>query len=226
MSALTRLALDSDRLTIVFIATIVLVGISLFISFPRSEDPAIVIREVVVTAFFPGMEAADIEQLITRELEAELRTLPELDNIWSDSKSGVAIIQAETRDEFDDLDLIWQKVRNRMMDARPKLPEGTIGPFVNDEFGLTSVASIALWSDGFSMAEMRETAIDIRYRLYELPGIRKVELYGVHDETVFLEFSPTRLSRLGLKPTQIVNTLVDQNVVLPGGRVDTVQQQF
>ena len=72
MSALTRLALDSDRLTIVFIATIVLAGISLFISFPRSEDPAIVIREVVVTAFFPGMETADIEQLITRELEAEL----------------------------------------------------------------------------------------------------------------------------------------------------------
>jgi multidrug efflux pump subunit AcrB len=226
MSALTRLALDSDRLTIVFIATIVLAGISLFISFPRSEDPAIVIREVVVTAFFPGMETADIEQLITRELEAELRTLPELDNIWSDSKSGVAIIQAETRDEFDDLDLIWQKVRNRMMDARPKLPEGTIGPFVNDEFGLTSVASIALWSDGFSMAEMRKTAIDIRDRLYELPGIRKVELYGVHDETVFLEFSPTRLARLGLKPTQIVNTLVDQNVVLPGGRVDSAQQHF
>ena len=179
-----------------------------------------------MTAFFPGMEAADIEQLITRELEAELRTLPELDNIWSDSKSGVAIIQVETRDEFDDLDLIWQKVRNRMMDARPKLPEGTIGPFVNDEFGLTAVASIALWSDGFSMAEMRETAIDIRDRLYELPGIRKVELYGVHDETVFLEFSPTRLARLGLKPTKIVNTLVDQNVVLPGGRVDSAQQHF
>ena len=226
MAALTRLALDSDRLTIVFIATIILGGLALFLEFPRSEDPAITIREVVVTAFYPGMEAADVEQLITRELEAQLRTLPELDNIWSDSKAGVAILQAETRDEFDDLDLIWQKVRNRMLDAMPNLPDGTIGPFVNDEFGLTAVASIALWSDGFSMAEMRDTAIDVRDRLYELPGIRKVELYGIHDETVFLEFSPTRLARLGLAPQQIVSTLVDQNVVLPGGRVDSAEQHF
>ncbi len=224
--SITQFALDANRLTMVFIATAILLGISLFLDFPRQEDPPIVIREVVVTAFFPGMDVEDMEDLVTRELEAELRTLPELDNIWSDSKNGIAIIQAETRDEFDDLDLVWQKVRNKMLDVRPKLPQGTIGPFVDDEFGLTAIASIALWSDGFSLADMRLTARDIRDRLYELPGIRKVELYGVHDEQVFLLFSASRMAQLGLQPQQIVNTLVEQNVVLPGGRVDAAEQHF
>ena len=114
MSSITRFSLDFRRLTIIFITSVIFIGLTLFFNFPRQEDPPIVIREVVVTAFFPGMDAPDMEELVTRRLEAELRTLPELGDIWSDSKSGMSIIHAETRDEFDDLDLIWQKVRNKM----------------------------------------------------------------------------------------------------------------
>lgn len=224
MSFITRFSLDINRLTIVVIASIIILGLLQFFNFARQEDPPIVIREVVVTAFFPGMKPADMEELVTRRLEAELRSLPELADIWSDSQHGVSIIHAETRDEFDDLDLIWQKVRNRMSDVRPKLPSGTLGPFVNDEFGLTAVATVALRSEGFSMADMRIVARDLRDRLYELPGIRKVQLHGVHEEQVFLNFSATRLAQFGITAGDIVNTLVEQNIVLPGGRVDAAEQ--
>ena len=223
MSFITRFSLDTSRLTMVFIATVIIFGLSQFLTFPRQEDPPIVIREIVVSAFFPGMKPADIEELVTRKLEAQIRTLPEIDDIWSDSKTGVSVIHAETRDEFDNLDLIWQKVRNKMADIKPELPDGTIGPFVNDEFGLVAVATIALWSEGFSMADMRIVARDIRDRLYELEGIRKIELYGVHEERVFLKFSNTQLAQFGIKGADIVDTLVRQNVVLPGGTVDAAQ---
>jgi multidrug efflux pump subunit AcrB len=224
MSLITRFSLEFRRLTIVFIAAVIFIGLVLFFDFPRQEDPPIIIREVVVTAFFPGMDAPDMEELVTRRLEAQLRTLPELDDIWSDSKNGMSIIHAETRDEFDDLDLIWQKVRNKMSDSKTELPAGTIGPFVNDEFGLTAVATIALWSEGFSMADMRLVARDVRDRLYELPGIRKIQLFGVHAEQVFLKFSATRLAGLGVTVGEIINTLVEQNIVLPGGSVDATER--
>ena len=220
MSFITRFSLDTSRLTMVFIATVVIFGLIQFHNFPRQEDPPIVIREIVVTAFFPGMKPADMEELVTRPLEAEIRTLPEIDDIWSDSKHGVTIIHAETRDEYNNLDVIWQKVRNKMSDVKPELPEGTIGPFVNDEFGLTAVATIALWSEGFTMAEMRLVARDVRDRLYELPGIRKIELYGVHDERVYLKFSSSKLAQFGIRGREIIDTLISQNVVLPGGAVD------
>jgi multidrug efflux pump subunit AcrB len=170
------------------------------------------------------MKPADIEELVTRKLEAQIRTLPEIDDIWSDSKHGVTVIHAETRDEYDDLDTIWQKVRNKMSDIKPELPTGTIGPFVNDEFGLVAVADIALWSEGFSMAEMRIVARDIRDRLYELAGIRKIDLYGVHDEQVFIKFSTIKLTQFGITGEQVINTLVEQNVILPGGTFDVAEQ--
>ena len=151
MNGITRFGLDASRLTIVFIALVIVAGLLQFMEFPRQEDPPIVIREVVVSAQFPGMKPEDVEQLITEQIEAELRAMPEIDDIWSDSKTGVAVVHADTADEYDDVDAIWQKVRNRMLDLAPKLPAGTIGPFVNDEFGLVAVATIALWTEGFTM---------------------------------------------------------------------------
>lgn len=224
MSAITNFSLSKQRLTMLIIFTIIVAGLAQFFTFPRQEDPAIVIREIVVTAFFPGMKPVDIEELVTRKLEAQMRTLPEIDNIWSESKHGRVVLHAETRDEVEDLDFVWQRVRNKMIDIKPQLPDGTIGPFVNDEFGLVSIADIALVSDGFSMAEMRVVARDIRDRLYEIRGVRKIDLYGVHQEQVFLDFSPTRLAQIGITGQAVIDTLVRQNVVLPGGSFDAAQQ--
>ena len=226
MIGITRFGLDASRITLVFIIGVIVAGVGQFLTFPRQEDPPIVIREVVVSAQFPGMKAEDIEQLITRRIEEELRSLAEIDDIWSDSKTGVAVVHADTTDDLAQADLqsMWQRIRNRMIDLAPKLPAGTIGPFVNDEFGLVAVATIALWSEGFTMEEMREAARDVRDRLYELQGVRKVELWGVHQEQVFLEFSSAKLTQLGVSIQDIIRTLINQNVVLPGGRYDVAGQ--
>ena len=226
MSLITRFALSKNRITVVFIVLTVMIGLQQFTQFPRQEDPPITIREVVVYAFFPGMRPADIEQLITRRIEAQLRTMREIEDIWSDSKTGKVIIHADTRDEYDDLDLIWQKVRNKMADLKPELPEGTIGPFVNDEFGLTAVATIALTGEGFTMSEMRPTARDIRDKLYELQGVSKVELWGVQEEQIFLKYMTAKLSQYGISIGEIVDTLVQQNVILAGGVVDVDGRDF
>ena len=226
MSWITSFAINTSRLTITAIVGIVLVGIYLFVQFPRLEDPPIVIREAVITAAFPGMEPPQVEDLITRRIEEEIRTMPEIDEITSDSKTGVSIIHAVLRDEYEDLEAIWKRLRNKMDDVRPQLPEGTVGPLVYDEFGLTAVATIALWSDGFSMAEMRLVARDVRDRLYELKGIRKVELFGVQDEQVYLKFSNAKLAEFGIRIYDVLTTLQRQNVILPGGTVDVEEKEI
>jgi multidrug efflux pump subunit AcrB len=107
-----------------------------------------------------------------------------------------------------------------MDDVKPELPDGTIGPMVDDTFGDTSVATIALWSDGFSMAEMHETARQIRERLNLLKGIQKVDLTGVQDERIYLEVSNAKMAQLGIDPADIGKSLREQNILLPGGRID------
>ena len=220
MPSITEFSLKTERVTILFMVFVVLSGIYVFLDYPKQEDPSIVIREAVVTAMFPGMATTRVEDLITRKLEEKIREIGEVDDIKSDSKTGVSIIHVVARDEVKDLDTVWQDLRNKMDDVKAELPEGTFGPLVNDEFGLTAVATIALWSDGFTLAEMRDVARNLRDQLYAVEGVMKVELFGVQDEQVYLELSNTKLAQYGVSPDVVVQTLKAQNIILPGGAIN------
>ena len=67
---------------------------------------------------------------------------------------------------------------------------------------------------------MREVARDTRDKLYALEGIRKVELFGIQEERVFLELSNTKLASFGISPAVVIETLRAQNIILPGGEIN------
>lgn len=216
---LAKLALDNSRITISAVLIIVFVGMTTYSSYPSAEDPSITIRSASVTASYPGMSPDRVEELITKPLEASMREIAEIDDIESTSKTGSAKLLLTIHDHVSDLDAVFQDIRNKAEDAKPDLPEGTQGPFVNDEEGLTAVATIALWADGFTLAELREVARDTRDRLYTLHGVRKIEILGVQDERIFIETTPARLAQLGVSPQEIFGALVQQNVIQPGGTI-------
>ncbi len=220
MSWITEFSLKTERVTILFLILVAVSGILAFLDYPKREDPSIVIREAVVTASFPGMATERVEDLITRKIEEKVREIGEVDTIKSDAKTGLSITHVIVHDHVTDLPGVWQDLRNKMADVRADLPSGTIGPLVNDEFGLTSVATIALWADGFSMADLRETARDLRDQLYSLEGISKVELYGVQEEQVYLELSNAKMAQFGVSPGIVAATLRAQNIILPGGAIN------
>ncbi len=223
MKGITSFALNNSRTVVMTLLLVVVGGISAFLNLPKLEDPFITIREAVVAARYPGMPVAQVERLITRPIEEKIRSIGEVDKIKdSTSKYGESVIHVTIKDEVpaEQLPATWKLLRNRMNDVKSELPEGTIGPMVNDTFGDTSVATIALWSDGFSMAEMHETARQIRERLNLMKGIQKVDLTGVQDERIYLEVSNAKIAQLGIDTADIGKSLREQNILLPGGRID------
>jgi len=223
MNGITGFALNNSRTVIMSMLLLVVGGLYAFSALPKLEDPFITIREAVVVAEYPGMPVEQVERLITRPIEEQIRSMGEVDKIKnSTSKVGECLIHVTIKDEVpaEQLPATWKLLRNRMNDVKPQLPAGTVGPMVNDTFGDTSVATIALWSDGFSMAEMHETARGLRERLNLLKGIQKVDLTGVQDERIYLEVSNAKMAQLGIDPVDIGKSLRAQNILLPGGRID------
>jgi multidrug efflux pump len=219
---ITEFAIQTNRITILVLIGIPLIGLLVFLDYPRQEDPSIEIRQAIVTAFHPGMDAYQVEDLITRTLEEKIREIGEVKDVWSSTQDGRTTIYAEVDDWVTgpEITRVWQTLRNKMSDAAPGLPAGTIGPFVNDEFGLTALATIALWSDGFSLEDMRRVARDVRRQLDSLSGVEKIEMFGVQPEQIFLTVSNARLASLGIPPQAIVDTLRAQNLILPGGTIN------
>jgi len=141
---LARLAIENSRITIIGIIFLVVVGITTYLSYPSAEDPTIKIRNASVTASFPGVSAERIEDLIVVPLEAVMREISEIDEITSTSKTESVKLNLAIRDDVADLDPVFQDIRNKANDVKSSLPEGMQDPTVNDEEGLTAIATIAL----------------------------------------------------------------------------------
>lgn len=216
---MARLALDNSRITVSIIFLTVAIGVSGFLTYPSAEDPSITIRSASITTGYPGMAPERVEELITKPIEAAMREIAEIDEIKSSTKAGATRVSLTIRDEVDDLEPVFQEIRNKVDDLTPKLPNGTTTPVVNDDEGLTAVASIALWADGFSLAEMRDVARDTRDRLYTLEGVRRIDILGVQEERIYLESTPARLAQLGVSPLEVFGALADQNIIEPGGEI-------
>jgi multidrug efflux pump subunit AcrB len=215
----TGASFRNPRLVVAGILLIVVLGVSLFLNYPAQEDPPIKVREAIVSASFPGLSPERIETLITRPLEDRIREIPEVQRITSTAFTGGTVISVKLYDRYFDLGAYWQTLRNKMADARSSLPQGTIGPLVNDDFGNVAIATLAITAEGFGMDEMRQVALTLRDQINTVPGVRRIEVHGLPREQIYLEASPSRLSQLGLSLGDVLQTLQRQNIALPGGQV-------
>ena len=76
---------------------------------------------------------------------------------------------------------------------------------------------LSLTGDGFSYAELEEVADAARNEFLRLPDVAKVDIYGIQEERVFIEYENARLRELSLAPSELSNILESQNIVTPGG---------
>ena len=223
---LTEWAFSYRKLVFMILGIFLIYGGISYVKLPAREDPEITIREAVVTTVYPGLNPHRVEDLITKKLEQEIRKIPQIKEIRSASLTGKSIIHVKIEDRYFDLDMIWKNLRNKVAQAQKSLPQGTQPSIVNDEFGDVSVVTLALTAEGFSMAKMNEMAKHIRDSLYSVEGTKKIDILGVQKERIYLEISNAKLSQLGIAPTKLMTILQNQNIIRPGGSVDTGSKSF
>ena len=224
---LTQFALNNRAFTIAILLVVLIIGPFSIIGHPSREDPAITIRNANVIANFPGMSATRIESLVTSKLEEKIREMPEVEDLVSISSVGQSLVKITVADKYTDMTPIWADLRNKMDDVKSDLPSGTSGPFVFDDQGNVAMATIAMTAEGFSNAEMYEASKAFRRLIYaRVPGVRKVEFYGRVEPRVFIEFDNVRVARLGLTANAIESAIAQQNVILPGGRIEADGKSF
>jgi len=216
---LTQAAIHRSRVTITCLIIIIVGGLTSYSNFSRSEDPQITIRDALVMTYFPGADAIRMENLVSDKIEKKIQEIPEVDHVTSENRTGISIITVEVKEEFKDMNPIWDELRDKVEEAESELPEGTSKPFVWDDFGDVYGIVYTLTGDGFSYRELKDIADDIRKELILVPDVAKVEIYGIQEERVFVEISNARLAAFGLTPSQVFQQLADQNIILPGGSV-------
>ena len=220
---LSRWALQHPELTRYLMLVLMLLGFAAYFQLGQDEDPPFTFRAMVVRTNWPGATAQQVAEQVTDKLERTLQEVPYADKIRSYSKPGESQIIFQVKDSIKPAEVanLWYTVRKKIGDMRPTLPAGIQGPFFNDEFGDVFGVIYALQAEGFSDAEVKSFADNVRQQLLRVPDVAKVELFGVQDEKLFIEISQKRLAQLGLDLNQVLAQLAQQNAVESGGAVQT-----
>ena len=220
MNFLTRLGLERSRFTIAIMTGLIVFGVALYPNFPKREDPVVVIRTAVVSALFAGMAPERMENLVAVPVERKIRELADVKDIRTLVTEGSLIVYVDLKDEVGNVNATWQRLRDKMDDVKPDLPEGTLGPFGNSDFGDVAIATIAITGEGFTYREMKDVAESFRKKLYQLPGVAKIDLLGTQDERVWLEIDTGKLASVGVQLDALIKDLRAQNIILPSGSID------
>jgi multidrug efflux pump len=212
---LSRWALEHIPLTRYLMAVLLIGGMLSYARLGQDEDPPVTFRAMVVRATWPGATALQMAEQVTDKLEKKLQETPYIDKIRSYSKPGETTIILQLRESTPPKDTAasWYQVRKKIGDIRATLPAGVNGPFFNDEFGDTYGSIVALSGDGFTYAEVKDYADFVRQQLLRVKSVGKVELFGVQDERITIEFSQKKFAQLGITMDSVVAQLAAQNSV-------------
>jgi multidrug efflux pump subunit AcrB len=224
---LSEWGLKRPSLVVFLMIVAVVAGTLSFLKLGRSEDPAITIRTMVVGAAWPGATVEETLKQVTERLERTLQETKYLRTVRSYTTAGqtTIFVDLETSAPPAAIPDVWYQVRKNVGDMRGTLPQGVVGPFMNDDFGDTFGIIYAFTADGFTFRELRDYVENARSRLLRVKDVSKIEVLGAQDEQVFIEFSTEKLAGLRLDYATIVATLQAQNLIRPAGIIQTAQER-
>ena len=221
-------AVRHPALILFIIMAIAAGGTMSYLKLGRAEDPSFVIKVVIVTASWPGATALEMADQVVEPIEKKLRELPYFDVTQAFTTPGFAAMVVTLKDYTParDVPRLFYMLRKKLTDLRPDLPAGLLGPNVNDEYGDVDSVLYAVTAPGADPFQLKQVAEGLRRALNRVADVEKVNLYGVQQQRVYIEFSHSKIATLGITPQQIFDSLARQNDLLPAGIVQTAGQRI
>ena len=225
---LSAWAVRHQALLTFFILALALGGTMSFMKLGRAEDPNFTIKNVIITAVWPGATASELQSQVADRIEKKLQELPYFDKVETYTKPGFVAMNMGLKDftPAAQVPYIFYVLRKKLTDIRGDMPADLIGPNINDEYGDVDSILYTLTGTGADFAQLKKVAESLRQRLLAIPNVTKVNIYGTQDERIFVEFNHAKLATLGITPQTIFTSIAKQNAIAPAGVIETTSQRI
>jgi len=220
---LSALAVRERSITLFLIFLISAAGILAFLKLGRAEDPPFTIKQMTIVTAWPGATAQEMQDQVAEPLEKRMQELRWYDRTETFTRPGLAFTMVSLLDKTPPAQVQeeFYQARKKLADESKKLPDGVIGPIVNDEYADVTFALYALKAKGEPQRVLVRDAERLRQQLLHVAGVKKVNIIGEQPERIFVSFSHARLATLGVAPQDIFAALSSQNVLTPAGSIET-----
>lgn len=201
---------------------VIALGISAYFALPQDSMPAFTIRNASIVTNYVGASPERMEQLITIPIEEVVQEIPEIKTITSTSRTGLSVVTVALYDyvQAEELQPIWDRMRRKIEAIEMNLPDDIIGPDVqDDDIGVTYGIFVGLTNDGFAYNELEEYADFIRAEIIKLSDAAKVEIGGIIDQRIYIDYNDEELANYGLSGQLLQNYIASTNIIIPAGEV-------
>ncbi len=209
-----------DNKVSIYVATILvcIAGITAYIKLPKENFPEVVFPQIYVLTIFQGAPPTDVENLITKEIEKEIKSINGIKKITSNSVQNYSsvIIEFET-----DIDVTEAKrdVQDAVNRAKNELPVLEKDPEVYEiDISELPIMNINLAGD-YDLQTLKRYAEQMQDRIEALPEIRRVDIVGALDREIQVNIDLYKASLAGVSLNDITQALATENVIMPAGQL-------
>ena len=220
--ALSSWAVDNRATVMVLSLLIALIGFNAYYTMPREAFPEVVTPEIYVSTIYPGNAPDDMEKLITRPLEKEIKTVTGIDEILSTSVQGFSTIHVKFDFSVTPSEAL-RKVKDAVDKAKADPDFPTDLPAEPNVFELNfsevmPIMNINLSGD-YSMDQLNIWAEMLEDRIEDLPEINKAEIRGVPKKEVRISLDLRKMEARELSFNDVAQAIQTENVSISGGEV-------
>lgn len=197
-------------------------GVMAYESMSKLEDPAIKVKQAMIVTTYPGASAHQVELEVADPLEKSIREMSSISNIQSSSYADLSLITVELLTTVPDesVEQQWDILRRKVANVQGKLPSGASASVVRDDFGDVYGMFYALTGDGLTDTQIADYAELVKREVNDIEGVSRVDIYGKRSECINIELREEKMANLGVMPTEVIQTLNNQNKTSYAGYYD------
>lgn len=216
--------LGNPRLVIMLLFLILTIGVSSYLTLPRTLNPEVKIPIILISTILPGANPSDVERLVTAPIEDAVRGLENVKKVTSISRESASIVNIEFNSGTDP-----DKARDNAqaaIETIQKLPEDAADPNVFkldfENQPILQLALIGSVDEGslFTFAE------NIKAKLVDLPEINNVQLSGIEQTEIQITIKPETAATYKISPFLLVPLIQNSLKSFPAGAVVTNSSSF
>ena len=197
-------------------------GIYQFVTLPKEQFPDIVIPTIFVQTVYVGNSPKDIENLVTRPLEKQIKgiTGAKIKKFTSTSQQDFSAIQIEFDTDVK-TDIALQKIKDAIDKAKQDLPKDLTQEPTALEISLSEqpIMYVNLSGD-YDLTRLKKFADDLKDKLENLKQINRVEIVGAPEREFQINVDNYRMQSAGVTFDDITNTIKRENMDISGGLLE------
>jgi multidrug efflux pump len=204
------------------ILIVTLIGLYKFMTLPKEQFPDIVIPTIYVQTIYVGNSPKDIENLVTRPIEKQIKgiTGAKIKKFTSTSQQDYSAIIVEFDTEVK-TDIALQKVKDAMDKAKQDLPTDLTEEPTAQEVNLSDqpIMYVNLSGD-YDMTRLKKFADDMKDKLEEIPQINRIDIVGAPEREFQINVDNYKMQSAGVTFDNIASAVQYENMDISGGLLD------